>query len=226
MQNLLIPTVENIDNTKGAVVIYFINQKTNFLINSTVIYKILNYETEKDSNGTFSSNLKGSLLTSNEFKDNFLKHKLTIGLLADLGEETLLLLKKTLTTIKSNDKNNDYYEWTKVEKFDELDFMSYRDIFSKIIKSKKHPEINKILKDYNLKQFTSTFYKFIIERNKYTHGEFFYYYNKKIFVLKYYNSDIKNYEYAKVDSLIFNSYSRAFDIFNDVLSRIQKSYIN
>lgn len=226
MLNLIIPTVENIDNTKGAVIVYFINQKTTFLINSSVIYKVINYETEKDDNGTFSSNLRGDILTSNKFKNDYLKHKLTIRLLADLGEETLLSLKNTLRTIKINDKKNDFYNWTKIEKFEELDFMSYRKILSQIIKSKKHPKINKILKDYNLKKFTSTFYKFIIERNKYTHGEFLFYFKEKIFVLKYYNSDIKNYEYAKIDSLIFNSYSKTFDVFDEVLSKIQKSYIN
>jgi hypothetical protein len=67
----------------------------------------------------------------------------------------------------------------------------------------------------------SAFNDFILERNKYTHGELLYWYPERKTLLEYRNSQGMT-EYAELNKDILNSYIECYTMLDTYISKISK----
>lgn len=111
------------------------------------------------------------------------------------------------------------------ERYEKMDFMGHRNVFSKILKSKRINWLNEILNDYSIEGITKPFYTLIMDRNKYTHGQVMYWAARRLAIIKYINSESKKEEYAILDKDVINSFidcakglDELFDKITDKLS--------
>jgi hypothetical protein len=101
-----------------------------------------------------------------------------------------------------------------------LDFMNARSLMSEVLKSdKKFMQVEEINSPEKLKHFTRTFYDFIMDRNKYTHGLLYLAYPSYAPVIQYENEQ-KKVEYAEIDDEIIGDYFSSYDYLSVVLNKI------
>lgn len=176
---------------------------------------------EKDKDGKFILPIDGTAIFGKETVQRMNEIKATIGQCSQIAEILFGLLKVV------NGKFKQLHELAEVfapyeEKYHKLDFMGHRNLLSDIFKSKRVDWLNEILKEYDSKSVTKSFFTLIMDRNKYTHGELMFWYPEKQTVIEYEN-DAKQKEYAVVNSDILNSYITCYGQLDELLNKVLAS---
>lgn len=147
-----------------------------------------------------------------------------IGRCSQIAERLFDKLKQVNTKFKSSPELESIFKnyiSDKKTKYSKFDFMTHRNILSDIIKSKKVNRINNVNMDYDIRSIRTAMYNFILDRNKYTHGELLYWYPEKKTILEYINSQ-GNKEYAELNMDILNSYTACYSKLYEYLSKIER----
>lgn len=176
---------------------------------------------EKDKDGKFIMPIDGTSIFGKETVQMMNEIKATIGQCSQIAEILFGRLKVINSKFKQLPELAEVFAAYE-EKYHKLDFMGHRNLLSEIFKSKKSAWLNEILKEYDLKSVTKSFFNLIMDRNKYTHGELMFWYPEKQAVLEYEN-DTKQAEYAIVNSDILNSYLTCYGQLDELLNKISAS---
>lgn len=157
----------------------------------------------------------------NENHINFiLQVKSMMGNCSQIGENLLQKLKSLMDKIKDSKIVDDLFkknEGKYKKEYTKFDFMGYRKLLSDILKSKK--VINLESMGIELKSVTASFHAFILDRNKYTHGELMFWIEKNAALLEYENTD-KEIEYGLVTKEIFQSFINCYEELDKILELI------
>ena len=176
--------------------------------------------TEKNTEGKFIMPLDGDKIFGKDVITQLDSIKSIMSRCAQLGEVLNGKLRGFNNKHKINPVLKDIYS-----KYDgryyKMDFMGHRDLFSDIVKSKKLESLNEVISEYEAKSVTKTFYDFIFDRNKYTHGDLMYWYPNRKTLLEYRDESGKI-VYGEVNQDIFNSYLLAYDELNKILDKLDK----
>lgn len=101
-----------------------------------------------------------------------------------------------------------------------LDYMNARNLLSEVLKAdNKFMQIDEINTNEKLKHFTKTFFNFISDRNKYTHGLLYLSYPDFTPTIQYENEE-KKVEYALIDDQIISDYFETHEYLSVILNRI------
>lgn len=142
----------------------------------------------------------------------------TIGRCSQLAEILFGLLKTVNNSFREiSELKEDFASYE--ERYYKLDFMGHRNLLSDIFKSRKLDWLNKLLSEYDVKSVTKSFYNFILDRNKYTHGELMYWYPQKQTLLEYENEQ-RLPEYGIVNADILNSFLVCYKELHELLNKI------
>jgi hypothetical protein len=176
---------------------------------------------EKDKNGKYIMPIDGVSIFGKETVQMLNDLKATIGQCSQIAE----LLFGRLKTINGQFKQ--LHELAEIfepyeDKYHKLDFMGHRNLLSAIFKSKRIEWLSEILKEYDLKSVTKSFFTLIMDRNKYTHGELMFWYPENQTVIEYEN-DARQPEYAVVTSDILNSYLHCYGQLDNLLNKVAAS---
>ncbi len=185
-----------------------------------VNYSLFMVLTEKGADGKFIMPLDGTAIFGKETVQMLNSVKNVIGQCSQTGEILFGRLKIINTKFKNVPELKDVFAAYE-EKYHKLDFMGHRDLLSAIFKSKKLDWLNEILKNYDVKAATKAFNNFILDRNKYTHGELMYWYPSKETLLEY-ETEARVTEHGLVNSDTLNSYLTCYKDLDDLLSKIDE----
>lgn len=179
--------------------------------------------TEKSDDGRLIMPIDGTKTFGKEIAHQINEINKIVGKCSQLAERLFDKLKSVNDSLKSNsDLNSIFAKYDNEEKnYKKLDFMTHRNLLSDIIKSKKIQRINKASEEYHIKSVRCSLNDFILERNKYTHGELLYWYPERKTLLEYKNSKGET-EYAELNMDILNSYSECYVMLDKYLSRISE----
>lgn len=183
-------------------------------VNFSVFMNLL----EKGQDGRFILPIDGNAIFGEQTVKMLYEIKSTIGQCSQIGELLFAKLKDVNSNFKNSGLYDDIFEPVN-EKYHKLDFMAHRDIISKIVKSNKSENLKSITDIYNLKSVTTSFHKFILDRNKYTHGELLSWYPERKTILEYEN-ETRQTEYGEVNKDILNSYIVCYKELNEFLNQI------
>ena len=177
--------------------------------------------TEKNADGRLIMPIDGNKTFGKEVAQQINEINKIVGKCSQLAERLFDKLKSVNDNLKSNsDINSIFAKYDNEEKnYKKLDFMTHRNLLSDIIKSKKIDRINKASEGYHIKLVRSSLNDFILERNKYTHGELLYWYPERKTLLEYKNSKGET-EYAELNMDILNSYLECYVKLDKYLSEI------
>lgn len=144
-----------------------------------------------------------------------------VGKCSQIAERLFAKLKNVNDNLKSNPELASIFEKydNEEKKYVKLDFMNHRELLSDIIKSKKIDRINAVSSEYDIKSVRCAMNDFILERNKYTHGELLYWYPERKTLLEYRNSKGET-VYAELNMDILNSYSECYVSLDKYLNKI------
>lgn len=145
--------------------------------------------------------------------------KKKIGSCVQLAESLFESLKAINLRLVNRDVNSDVYK-NYSDKYSKLDFMGHRTLLSDIIKSKKDPILNEIIKEYESKKLRKVMNDFILDRNKYTHGDLMYFQNMRTTIIKYIHEGIE--QYALVSQEIIESFISCYENLNVFLGKLLK----
>jgi len=151
-----------------------------------------------------------------------LQVKEMIGNCSQIGENLFQKLKSLMDKIKASKTVDDLFkkhEEKYEREYTKFDFMGYRNLLSDILKSKKIIDLTS--KGFILKSVTKSFNDFILDRNKYTHGELMFWVEKNASLLEYENTSRET-EYGLVTKEIMESYINCYKELNGVLDLIWK----
>jgi hypothetical protein len=176
---------------------------------------------KKDKDGKFIMPIDGTAIFGKETVQMMNEIKATIGQCSQIAEILFGRLKVINTKFKQLPELAEVFA-SHDEKYHKLDFMGHRNLLSDIFKAKKLDWLNEVLKDYDLKSVTKSFFALIMDRNKYTHGELMFWYPEKQTVLEYENN-AKQAEYAVVNSEILNSYLTCYGQLDELLNKVSAS---
>lgn len=183
-----------------------------------VNYSLFMVLREKDADGKFIMPLDGKAIFGKETVQTLNSIKGTVGQCSQIAELLFGRLKVINGKFKQLAELADVFAPYE-EKYHKLDFMGHRNLLSDIFKSKKLDWLNDILAEYDVKSVTKSFHNFIMDRNKYTHGELMFWYPDKLSLLEYEN-EARQQEYGIVNSEIINSYLSCYKTIDDLLSKI------
>ena len=188
-------------------------------IDTPINHAVLIILSEKSPDGRFKLPIDGQAIFGKESIGAINEIKKQIGTCSQIAENLFSKLKALNLQLKQLDDLKDIFEEYE-ENYKKLDFMGHRNIFSEIIKSKKIEWIDDIIKEYNIKSITKTFYNFIMDRNKYTHGELMLYYPSRETILEYEDQQ-RNREVAVVNVEIITSYIETYKELDKILNAIE-----
>jgi hypothetical protein len=177
--------------------------------------------TEKNEEGKFIIPFDGNIIFGKKTVEQINEINKIIGKCSQLAERLFNKLKSVNDSLKSNAELSLIFAKydNETKKYAKLDFMSHRELLSDIIKSKKIDLINKVSAEYDIKSVRCSLNDFILERNKYTHGELLYWYPEKKTLLEYRDSK-GEIEYAELNMDILNSFSKCYIELDKYLSKI------
>jgi len=179
--------------------------------------------TEKSADGRLIMPIDGTKTFGKEIAHQINEINKIVGKCSQLAERLFDKLKSVNDSLKSNsDLNSIFAKYDNEEKnYKKLDFMTHRNLLSDIIKSKKIDRINKTSEEYHIKSVRCSLNDFILERNKYTHGELLYWYPERKTLLEYKNSKGET-EYAELNMDILNSFFDCYVKLDKYLSKISE----
>jgi hypothetical protein len=183
-----------------------------------VNYSLFMVLTEKDADGKFIMPIDGTAIFGKEVVQTLNDIKATVGQCSQIGEILFGRLKNINNKFKQIADLTDVFA-TYEERYYKLDFIGHRNLLSDIFKSNKLVWLTELLKEYDVKSVTKSFYNFIMDRNKYTHGELMYWYPDKQTLLEYEN-EARQTEYGIVNSDILNSYLTCYKNIDELLNKI------
>lgn len=188
-------------------------------INLPVNYSLFMNLKDKNSDGKFILPMDSDKIFGKEIVSALTEIKTIIGKCTQLGEALNNKLSATSNRFKSDPILTSVFKKYN-ERYHKLDFMGHRNLLSDIIKSKKIDKITDLGNTYNLKSVTKAFNNFILDRNKYTHGDLMYWYpdGKTLLEYKDVNGEV---EYGEINKDILNSYLKCYtdlDKFLDILN--------
>ena len=183
-----------------------------------VNYSLFMVLTEKDADGKFIMPIDGTAIFGKEVVQTLNDIKATVGQCSQIAEILFGRLKSINNKFKQIADLTDVFS-TYEERYYKLDFMGHRNLLSDIFKSNKLPWLTELLKEYDVKSVTKSFHNFIMDRNKYTHGELMYWYPDKQTLLEYEN-DARQTEHGVVNSDILNSFLTCYKNIDELLSKI------
>jgi hypothetical protein len=217
---LISPTVLHFDTTNGinCKMSHQMFTDTKLGVELPVNFSIFMNLLEKGQDGRFILPIDGNAIFGEESVQMLHEVKSTIGQCSQIGELLFAKLKSVNLTFKNSELYNDIFEPLN-DKYYKLDFMGHRDILSKILKANKSANLKVVTDTYYLKSVTSSFHKFILDRNKYTHGELLSWYPERKTILEYEN-ETRQTEYGEVNKDILNSYIICYKELNDFLIKI------
>lgn len=218
--NLQSPTILEFDTTNGIIYKMSHQMYTDIKlgVKLPVSFSVFFNLTEKGKDGRFILPIDGQAIFGEESVKILHEIKSTIGRCSQIGELLFAKLKRVNSNFKSQGIYNDIFDPIK-EKYNKLDFMGHRDVLSKILKSNKSAGLINETKKYNLKSVTTSFHKFILDRNKYTHGELMSWYPERKTILEYEN-EARQPEYGEVNKDILNSYISCYKDLDEFLNLI------
>ncbi|MXS71577.1 hypothetical protein GSF70_10140 [Flavobacteriaceae bacterium W22] len=184
-----------------------------------VNHAVLILMSEKSEDGRFKLPIDGQAIFGKESAAAISQVKTQMGRCSQLAENLFSKLKALHLRLKYTSELKgifDKYE----EKYKKLDFMGHRKLFSEILQSNKIDWIKDISDEYDVKSLTKTFYNFIMDRNKYTHGELMLYYPSKQTIIEYEDVE-KNREVAIVNAEIITSYTATYNELNKLIDKIE-----
>ena len=169
------PTILQFDTTNGinCKISHQMFTDTKLGIDLPVNFSVFMNILEKGQDGRFILPIDGNVIFGEQTVNMLYEIKLTIGQCSQIGELLFAKLKQVNLNFKNSGLYNDIFEPVN-EKYHKLDFMAHRNIISKIVKADKSENsenLKAITNTYDLKSVTASFHKFILDRNKYTHGE-------------------------------------------------------
>jgi len=98
--------------------------------------------------------------------------------------------------------------------------MNARNLLSETLKrDEKFRQLEDINDAGKLKGFTKTFFDFISDRNKFTHGLLYLRYDDYVPVIQYENEK-KEIEYAEIDETVISDYYSTYEWLNKILNKI------
>ena len=181
-----------------------------------VNYSLFMVLTEKDAE--FIMPIDGTAIFGKEVVQTLNDIKATVGQCSQIAEILFGRLKSINNKFKQIADLTDVFSAYE-ERYYKLDFMGHRNLLSDIFKSNKLPWLTELLKEYDVKSVTKSFHNFIMDRNKYTHGELMYWYPEKQTLLEYEN-DVRQIEHGVVNSDILNSFLKCYENIYELLSKI------
>ncbi|WP_294315800.1 hypothetical protein [uncultured Chryseobacterium sp.] len=188
-------------------------------VDTPINHAVLIILSEKNEEGKFLLPIDQQAIFGKESIGAINEIKKQIAACSQIAENLFSKLKALNFQLKQISELNDIFEKYN-ENYKKLDFMSHRNLFSDLINSKKINWINEIIKEYNIKSVTKSFYNLIIDRNKYTHGELMLYYPSRETILEYENES-RNKEIAIVNSDIISSYIENYQELDKLLNKIE-----
>lgn len=214
------PTILQFDTTNGinCKISHQMFTDTKLGVELPVNFSVFMNLLEKGQDGRFILPIDGNAIFGEQTVKMLYEIKSTIGQCSQIGELLFAKLKHVNSNFKNSGLYDDIFEPVN-EKYHKLDFMAHRDIISKIIKTNKSENLKSITDTYNLKSVTTSFHKFIIDRNKYTHGELLSWYPERKTILEYEN-ETRQTEYGEVNKDILNSYIVCYKELNEFLNQI------
>lgn len=108
----------------------------------------------------------------------------------------------------------------KYSNINKLDYMGARNLMSETIKrDAKFQKLEEINTAEKLKHFTKTFFNFITDRNKFTHGLLYLRYTDYAPIIQYEN-DKKEIEYAEVDEKVISDFYSTYEYLNNIMTKL------
>lgn len=218
------PEIKCFDTKNGLIckISHQMYQDENLGVYLPVNHSVFMNLTEKSKNGKFKLPFDENAIFDKAVVERMHKIKSKIGQCSQIAETLFSKLKNCNNLFKSEEVLSELFE--KVEdKYYKLGFMNHRNLLSEIFKSKKIDWLEEILSVYNVKSITKSFYAFIIDRNKYTHGELMYWYPERKTILEYMNES-NTVEYGVVNQDVLNSFLNCYKELNELLDKIITTY--
>ncbi len=214
------PTILQFDTTNGinCKISHQMFMDTKFGVELPVNFSVFMNLLEKGQDGRFILPIDGNAIFGEQTVKMLYEIKSTIGQCSQIGELLFAKLKQVNLNFKNSGLYADIFEPIN-EKYHKLDFMAHRDLISKIIKTNKSEKLKTITDTYKLKSVTTSFCKFILDRNKYTHGELLSWYPERKTILEYEN-ETRQIEYGEVNKDILNSYIICYKELNEFLNQV------
>jgi hypothetical protein len=129
-------------------------------------------------------------------------------------------LNARLCRIHGLAEERDKYLTRENRSFEKLDFMGHRYLLGEIMKSGKVTCIAAVIEQDKLKKFRKNLEQFILDRNKYTHGEVLFYVDESATILSYINHTTHQAEYGIIDDTILKSFFRSQEYFQFTFAKI------
>lgn len=217
------PEIKCFDTKNGLIckISHQMYQDENLGISLPVNHSVFMNLIEKTVDGRFKMPIDEKAIFSKEVVEGMHKIKSKIGQCSQLAENLFGKLKTCNNHFKSREELSAIFK--KVEdKYYKFDFMHHRNLLSDIFKSKKIDWLNELLTNYNVKSVTKSFYTFIMDRNKYTHGELMYWYPERKTILEYLN-ETDTIEYGEINQEVLNSYIICYKELNELLDKINNN---
>lgn len=218
---LISPSIQKFDTIKGLISKFshqmFVDESLG--VNLPVKHSVFMYLTEKTDEGRFKMPFDVKSIFSKPIVENLHRIKAKIGQCSQIAENLFGTLKHCNNKFKLNPDLNPVFEKIGA-RYSKLDFMGHRNLLSDIIKSQKVVWLNDILLPYDKKSVTKSFHGFILDRNKYTHGELMYWYPEKKTLLEYQNERGET-EYGEVNQLVLNSFLQCYQELEEILDQIR-----
>jgi hypothetical protein len=216
---LLSPEVITFSHTSiQAKISHEVFTESKFGVKTPVNHSVL-IVSEKSADDKFDLPLDQQVLFGKELIGQLSGIKSVVGNCSQLAERLFGQLKSLNGRLKGIPELEEYFAEYK-ERYEKLDFMGHRQILGNIMKSKKNECINKAVEIFDPKSVRVALETFIIDRNKYTHGDLVYWQNEKLTLLEYINNVNYKPEYAIVNSEILNSFIECYNMLTKIFSNI------
>ncbi len=218
---LISPDVVTFSNTSIQIkMTHEVYSEQKFGVKTPVTHSVL-IVSEPNSEGKFDLPLDPQILFGKELVAELSGIKGVIGTCAQLAEHLFGQLKALNERFKAMADLQDCFQ-DHVPKYEKLDFYGHRKIIGCLIKSGKNDCINEVLKDYDAASVRKVLDAFILDRNKYTHGDLVYWQGEKKTMLEYVNNVTYKPEYAIVNSDILNSFTDSYNELSKIFTMISQ----
>jgi hypothetical protein len=188
-------------------------------VDTPINHAVLIILSKKSEDGRYKLPIDGEAIFGKESITAINEVRKQIASCSQIAENLFSQLKALNLQLKQISELKEVFEEYE-ENYRKLDFMGHRNLFSDLVKSKKISWINEIIEEYNIKSVTKAFYNFIMDRNKYTHGELMLYYPSRETILEY-EDESRNREVAIVNSEIITSYIDTYKELYKILNKIE-----
>lgn len=154
------------------------------------------------------------------FSDEFLAHYQKLRSELDKCVELAQRIEDYLSLFLRSSKS--IFDPENEDSISSLDFMTKRSLLSNYLKQNASILENTVVNSRDrLKMFTKTFFYFIEDRNKYTHGTLMFEYPSLAPIIKYIDSN-EQVVYAQISKDVIQDYFRSYDYISRTLNNIKE----